>query len=156
MADIDRVDEGLPIRQPLQADHAVGGSARAWSDRRRPPLPALSTLSIRLDQVVDAEWDGGDRITPRNWKPEKTRPKAGSAPKAEARERGVQIGDVQAPRLKPNRLSPGNQRADRDSDQAGRDVHGIFEAPNQLTMMMAKQVNPITGVMKFPAPGAWQ
>ena len=95
------------------------------------------------------------RITPRNWKPEKTRPKAGigtEKPKLESA--ACRLATFKPPRLKPNRLEP--QAISVPTAIATRPAGmfmGYLKPPNQLTMMMAKQVNPITGVMKISSAG---
>ena len=60
MADIDGVDEGVAHQAADQADDAVGGQHRVVGKRVAGRRGALDIVH-RLDEVVDAERDGGDQ-----------------------------------------------------------------------------------------------
>ena len=60
MADVDRVDEGVAHQAADQADHAVGGEHLRGGERVAGGFRALDVVH-RLDEVVDAERDGGDQ-----------------------------------------------------------------------------------------------
>ena len=60
MADIDGVDEGVAHQATDQADDAIGGQHPRGGIGVARHLGALDIVN-RLDEVVDAEGDGGDQ-----------------------------------------------------------------------------------------------
>jgi hypothetical protein len=94
-------------------------------------------------------------MTPRNWKPENTWPTAGSGiekPKLENAD--LTPATDTPPMLMPNKVEP--QAINMPTAMATRPAgmpFGYRTPPNQLAMMMAKQVRPITGVMNISSAG---
>jgi hypothetical protein len=93
--------------------------------------------------------------TPRYSKPEKTWPKAGSGTeKPKFEKAAVTFAPLMPPTLRPNKLEP--QAITTPAAMATRPAGiplGYFTPPNQLTMMMAKHVRPMTGVMNISSAG---
>src|ERR1700674_2574669 len=98
------------------------------------------------------------KITPRYSNPENTMPKAGSGtekPKLEIA--SPMRAMLSPPKSRPKRFDP--QAIAMPTMMATRPAGmpmGYFTPPNQLTMMTAKQVNPITGVRNMFSAGAME
>src|ERR1700722_14100737 len=95
------------------------------------------------------------RMTPRKSKPENTTPKAGSGTeKPKLVNALLSPSMLRPPKSRPNRLEPqANTNPTMMATRPAGMPLGYFTPPNQLTMMMAKQVRSITGVMNMSSAG---
>ena len=131
MPDVDRVDVGVAHQAADQAHDAVGGE-----NARRRILVAggrgADDVVHRLDEIVDAEGDGGDEdgleegpVQPAEHQADG---RMGNG-EAEGLERRLQASTLMPPKLQAEQVgAPGDERAGRDRDQARRDAAVLHAA----------------------------
>ena len=129
MADIDRVDEGIAHQAADQADDAVGGQharGRIFVAGGRGAFDVVH----RLDEIVDAERDRGDQDDAEELEArEHLADRRQRHREAEIREGVADALDAHAAESETEQVrAPGDQHADRDGDQAGRNALRIFHA----------------------------
>lgn len=95
------------------------------------------------------------RMMPRNSKPRLHLAEGRQRHREAEVGKGVALDAEAAPIRGPNRLEPHAMTIPtRDRRQGAGMFFQYFTPPNQLTMMMAKQIRPDCGVMCIPAPAA--
>ena len=129
MADIDRVDEGVAHQAADQADDAVGGQHPGGRIFVAGGLGAFDIVH-RLDQIVDAERDRRHQDDAEEFEAgEYLADRRDRHREAEAREGVADALDAQPAEPEAEQVrAPGDDHADRDRDEAGRNALRIFHA----------------------------
>ncbi len=119
MADIDRVDERVAHQAADQADDAVGGQHARGREGIAGGRGALDIVH-RLDEIVDAERDRGDQNDAEIFEAvEDMADGRDREREAEMRQRVADLRSAQAAIAEAEQVrTPGDERADRDRDQA--------------------------------------
>ena len=129
MADVDRVDEWVAHQTADQAHDTVGGEHAGRGVGVARCLRALHVVH-GLDQVVDAEWNGGHENDAEKLEPGEHMIDSGNRYReAEVRERALQLLQTQSPIAKAEQIgAPGDNHADGNGNEPGRNPPWVFEA----------------------------
>jgi len=129
MADIDGVDEGIAHQAADQADDTVGGQHTRCRVGIAGRFRAFHIVH-GLDEVVDAERDGGDQDHAEILKPgEHVIECRKRYRESEVREGIADAFQAQPTVVKPEEIgAPGDDHPDRDRDETGGNTLGISEA----------------------------